>query len=251
MFLVLTLTALLTATISGIIGMGGGTLLLATMFCFLPHGEAVPLHAAVQFVANGSRVVVFWKAVDWWTVTRYAIGLVPGVTLAGAILWSLGEPGRAEPYLKILIGVYILTLTFLPKPKKSAGTVSRWDFTWMGLAAGAAGITVGAIGPMIAPLFARRNFVKERLIATKAICQTLTHVLKIPTFCLLGTIEYAEFSKLLVVMAVAAVLGTLLGKRLLKHVSARMFVRLYQIALTVAGIKVLIFDGLLPLLHEP
>lgn len=63
MIVILTLTAFLTATISGVIGMGGGILLLATMFIFLPHGQAVPLHAAVQMASNGSRVVIFWEHV--------------------------------------------------------------------------------------------------------------------------------------------------------------------------------------------
>ena len=38
-FVVLAMAAFVTATISGTIGMGGGILLLATMFCFLPHGS--------------------------------------------------------------------------------------------------------------------------------------------------------------------------------------------------------------------
>lgn len=173
---------------------------------------------------------------------------MPGAVAAGAILWALGEPDRTEPYLKILVGLYVLILTFLPPPKSSAGTARRHDFALLGLLAGTASITVGAIGPLIAPLFARRNFVKERLIATKAACQMLTHILKIPTFWLLGTIVFAEFSRLLVPMAVVAVAGTLLGKRILRHVSQAWFVRLYRVALTVAGTKVLLFDGLAKLI---
>ncbi|MBN2559571.1 MAG: TSUP family transporter [Phycisphaerae bacterium] len=69
---ILALAALLTATLSGIIGMGGGMLLLATMFCFLPYGQAVPLHAVVQLVSNSTRIVVFWKNVDkrGWVIPR-------------------------------------------------------------------------------------------------------------------------------------------------------------------------------------
>jgi uncharacterized membrane protein YfcA len=251
MLVVLTLVAFLTATISGIIGMGGGTLLLAAMFCFLSHGEAVPLHAAVQLVSNGSRLVVFFKSVDWPIVGRFALGMVPGVILAGVILWSLGRPGRSEPYLKILVGAYILALTFLPRPQQAATAGTRRGFTLLGLVAGTAGLTVGAIGPIIAPLFARRGLVQERLIATKATCQMSTHLLKISAFWLLGRIEFAKFSALLLAMAGVTVLGTLLGKRILKDLSPQLFIRLYQIALTLAGLKVLIFDGLLQLPGSP
>lgn len=242
---ILTVCALITATISGIIGMGGGILLLAAMFCFLPFEQAIPLHAAVQLVSNGTRILAFFRSVDWRTVRRYLFGVVPGCGIAGLILWSLGEPGRLEPYLKIVIGLYILTVTFLPTPRASVGHGGRHDFTYLGLATGTAALTVGAVGPLIAPMFARRGFVKERLIATKAVCQMLTHAMKIVAFSMLGTIEFDRLSLLFAVMSAAAIMGTLLGKRILTRVSNESFVLLYRIALTVAGLKVLIVDGLL------
>ncbi|MCG8408508.1 MAG: sulfite exporter TauE/SafE family protein [Phycisphaerales bacterium] len=253
--IILTLAALVTATISGIIGMGGGILLLAVMFGFMAHAEAIPLHGAAQLVSNGSRVVAYWSAVDWKTVGQFFMGTLPGVAVAGLILWMLGvsgEPGAAdtsvgsaEPYLKIVIGLYILVVVVLPKPKKTVRPGHGYDFTLLGFVAGAASLTVGATGPLIAPLFAHRNFVKEHLIATKAICQVSTHALKIIAFAALGTIEFMEFSSLLIPMSIAAVIGTFLGKRILRHVSREAFVKLYRVALTVAGTKVLIVDGLL------
>lgn len=294
---ILTLASLITATISGIIGMGGGILLLAIMFCFLPFDQAIPLHAAVQFVTHITRILAFFRHVDWKTVRRYLLGALPGCALAGLILWSLGEPGRAEPWLKIAIGLYILAATFLPHtqslnglppPARAAGVpggpareppnaptshddepprverpprvtnvspARRYDFTLLGLVTGTAALTVGAVGPLIAPLFARRGFVKQRLIATKAVCGMGTHALKIVAFSLLGTIEFTRFSALLAAMWVAVILGTFLGKRILTQVSERGFVRLYRLALTVAGLKVLLIDGLwrapAPLLLTP
>ncbi|MCH8054217.1 MAG: sulfite exporter TauE/SafE family protein, partial [Planctomycetes bacterium] len=41
---VLALAAFATSIISGIIGMGGGILLLATMLSFLSHAETIPAH---------------------------------------------------------------------------------------------------------------------------------------------------------------------------------------------------------------
>ncbi|MFQ5411681.1 MAG: sulfite exporter TauE/SafE family protein, partial [Phycisphaerae bacterium] len=117
---ILSLCAFVTATISGIIGMGGGILLLAIMFCFLPFDQAIPLHAAVQFVTHITRIIAFFKHVDWKTVRRYLLGAIPGCAVAALILASLGEPGRAEPTLKIAIGLYILAATFLPNARSSS-----------------------------------------------------------------------------------------------------------------------------------
>ena len=236
--------AFLAATISGIIGMGGGMLLLATLFCFLGQGQAIPIHASVQIVSNGTRVLAFFRHVCWSTVLRFGLGAIPGGLAGGLLLWLIGRPGESEPYLKILIGVYILVVTYLPRPAGGPRPGHRFEFTLLGLAAGTAAIIVGAVGPLIAPLFARRAFVKERLVATKATCQMLLHVVKIPTFWLLGTIEFREYWILIAAMVAVSIPGTLLGKRLLHRVSPEHYVRLYQVALTVAGVKVLVIDGL-------
>ena len=53
------------------------------------------------------------------------------------------------------------------------------------------------------------------------------------------------------VMAILVVPGTLIGKRLLKRVSQQRFVQLYRLALLAAGLKVLLADGLTPLLRSP
>ncbi len=254
MALILTVTSLVTATISGIIGMGGGILLLATLFCFLPVAEAIPLHAAVQLASNGTRLFAFRAHVDRKAVRRFLSGAVPGTLVAGVVLWVLdpfatspgGEPVPSECWLKILIGAYILAVPYKPRFRQAvrAGNGERRrDFEIVGVAAGLAAPTIGAVGPLIAPVFAQNGYVKENLIATKAACQMLLHVLKIVVYAILGTIVIQRFSALLAPMAVAAILGTLLGKRVLRHVSAEMFTLLYRVALTVAGAKVLFHDG--------
>jgi len=249
-YVVLIITAFLTSIVSAILGMAGGVMLLAVMLSFLSHSEAIPTHAAVQIASNGTRAIAFLPHVDRGAFSRFLIGVLPGGAGGLILLWTLGDPGESEPYLKSLVGTYILLACWMPKPR--AGAVTQpgawWDFPAMGLAAGTAALTVGAVGPLIAPLFARRGFVKERLIATKAACQLLTHCMKIPAFIWLRELDVSRLGLLSLGMILAVIPGTLIGKRLLVGVTERQFRVAFRIALTLAGLKVLVWDGLLRIL---
>lgn len=249
LYLIMAIVALLTSMVSGMLGLAGGMLLLAVLFSFLTHVEAIPIHALVQLVSNSTRLIAFFKNIDTFALARFVIGMLPGVFLGSLVYYRFGTPASSEPYLKMIVGVYVLLVTFLPVPAGRAGRRSAWAFPAIGFVAGTAALTVGATGPLIAPVFAREGFVKERLVATKAVCQAVMHVAKLPVFLLAGSMgkfaqfDFSRLGLLVVLMSVMVVPGTLLGKRALRFISADQFRLLYRGALVLAGLKVLIFDG--------
>jgi len=252
---VLALAAFATSIISGIIGMGGGILLLATMLSFLSHAETIPAHGAVQLVSNGTRLLVFLRHVDVKTVVRFAAGALPGSIVGGLLLVWLrkGQIDSTEPYFKIAIGLYVLITTFRPIVKRPASGEPAAPpristFTLFGGLAGVLGLTIGAIGPLIAPVFLHAGFVKERMIATKAVCQMTIHLLKVPIFLASGLVDYAKLGQLIVIMSLMVIPGTLIGKRILTRVDERAFVMLFKLAMLLAGLKVLLYDGFYKLL---
>ncbi|MFQ5352602.1 MAG: sulfite exporter TauE/SafE family protein [Candidatus Binatia bacterium] len=242
---VLVTAAFVTATLSGIIGMGGGALLLAVILSALSHAQSIPVHGAVQLVSNGTRVLAFLPEVRWRTVTSFAVGVLPGGALGALFLWRLGSATQSDPGLKALVGVYILATLALPAPSQQMRRGRWWDWPLLGLVAGSAALTVGAVGPLIAPLFARREFTRRQLVATKALCQALLHAVKLPAFLALWTFDYTRFAAMILLMSAAVVPGTLAGRYLLTHhVSERQFKRLYSWALALAGLKLVLWDGL-------
>ena len=105
----------------------------------------------------------------------------------------------------------------------------------LGLTAGFISVFVGATGPFIAPFFLRDDLEKEEVIGTKAMCQSVTHVLKIPAFLSLG-FGYGDHLELLAVLVAVVIAGTLIGKKLLSKLSSETFVRLFEIVLASIGV---------------
>ena len=244
----LAIAALLTSTLSGILGMGGGMLFLAVLFSLLPPTEAIVLHAFTQIFSNGTRAIAFFPSRDTRAYGNFMIGAVPGAVLGAMAMWQLVQIEGYEPYLRIVIGIYVLVAAFLAKPRPTKQPLNPLEFRWLGLVAGIAALPFGAVGPLIAPTFARQDFVKERLIATKALCQASLHVLKIPALLMLVQMNVGRLGTIALTMIVMVIFGTLLGKRLLKFVNDEQFRVAYRMALVVTGCKLLLLDGLLDLL---
>ena len=58
--IILIIASLITSSISAVIGMGGGIILLGVMAILIPEGYMViALHGIIQMVSNGSRTFVF------------------------------------------------------------------------------------------------------------------------------------------------------------------------------------------------
>ncbi|MCH8913383.1 MAG: hypothetical protein IIA33_07420 [Planctomycetes bacterium] len=61
-------------------------------------------------------------------------------------------------------------------------------------------------------------------------------------------VDYAKLGQLIVVMSLMVIPGTLIGKRILRRVDERAFVTLFKLAMLLAGLKVLAYDGFYKLL---
>ncbi len=240
----LVLGTLLSATLSGVIGMAGGTLLLAIMlFSGLDPWLVVPVHAAVQLVANASRVVAHRHH-----VRTAAFWVLAGIALPGPLLGLRWLEGLDSTAVRGAMGLMIIMSVWLPKFAFTRLS-ERGSFAFAGAVGGTIGVIVGAVGPMIAPFFLRPSFSKREVIATKAACQAYLHLLKIAAFsglypALLTTrsvpaFDFAHQATLIIPMGAAAIGGTYVGKWLLTRVSERRFVVLYKLVLTVLALRLI------------
>lgn len=237
----LSLAALLTAMLSGMAGLGGGTILIALLFTMgMAPALALPLHAGVQLVSNGSRSLVYIPHVQWRALGLFLIAAVPGPFVVAPLVVD------ADPdWIRLIMAVFI-ALAAWPAWAQRLRMHGRAGLLVAGLITGLTGPLVGATGLLAAPFFLRDDWRKESVIATMAAAQLCGHALKIAAFSANGFNVLARLD-LLVPMAIAAAVGTVIGRQLLGLFSETRFRQLFRVILLVLAVK-LAWDGVTGLL---
>jgi len=226
---VLVLVSFLGSFISVSVGIGGGTLVLATMAQVLPVAAIVPVHGVVQFGSNIGRAAVLWRDVDREKVLWFTVGAAVGAIIGGNVVVNL-----PLDTLRLLLAVFILYIVWGPMPSFAGHSKKT-------LVAGGALTTVltmfvGATGPFTMSLLRVFRLDKVTLVATFSTCMTVQHVLKIAAFGVLG-FAFAPYLPLIALMIVAGFLGTLAGRRVLLSSNVVLFNRLLNLVLTGLALK--------------
>ena len=239
---VLAVVALLTATLSGVLGMAGGITLLAVMLLYLDPLVAIPIHGAVQLISNASRSVIQRRHVAWPIARRYALLLLPMGFLGYAFARGLPPDG-----VKTAIGAFVLLATWAPGALLLGTHPERVRperrFVLLGAVVGFLNVTVGATGPLIAPFFLSIGLSRHGVVGTKAMCQTLGHLAKLVVFGSVG-FAFGDHLEAIALLGVGAIAGTWIGSQLLHRLDERGFVLLYRVVLSVVAVRLVVWDGL-------
>ena len=244
--IILIISAFVTSSISAILGMGGGIILLGIMAILIPEGYMViALHGIIQLISNTTRTYVFRKNLKKYLIKEFSIGVFFGVSLSIVIIMILIQLFQVSSaneikveILKPLIGLFIICYLFLKESKKEKKVSS---FIPLGGISGLSSIFIGATGPLIAPFFLNKNLLKEDIIANKAACQMITHATKIPLFIYFFNVNYLDEYTTLIPLIIAVFLGTIFGKRLLQFIPETLFKKIFKIVLFIIAIR-LIFN---------
>lgn len=211
----------LTATLSGVAGMGGGSILIGVLLVLgMPPIEAVPLFAAVQLVSNVSRTTAYWTHVDGRAAGWFLLAAVPATLLT--VRWAAQvDPAWAELTLAALI-----LFSLAPAPSAWLQQMPRRSMLVLaGTLNGALGNVVGATGLFVGRLFLRPDWSRQTTVGTLALTQTLGHGLRVIAFGFAGLSVLARPALLLGLM-LAVILGTALGRRLNDRLDEARFAQL-------------------------
>lgn len=202
---------------SALFGLAGGTMIMAVLTWTLGIKNAVPLHSVIQFIGNTARIGVYYKLIEWKIVKYFVL-----LTLPGAYLGGLCVGFFSEKWLELSVGIFILITIVMPKPNLKNGL--RYEvFTLLGFLGSFLGMLVAVSGPFIASFFVLNNIRKEKMVATKSVCQGITQIVKLIIFATVVKFSFAQFEVLLFWLGLAAIIGTLAGRYLIEILSEKAY----------------------------
>ncbi|HCB34234.1 MAG TPA: hypothetical protein DEP66_05180 [Acidimicrobiaceae bacterium] len=235
--LVIAVAAGVGAALSSFAGIGGGLLLLSVMLGFMDPLEAIPVHSVLQLVSNSTRTITLRESVETTVVKPFALLLLPGtiagLAVAGTLPRSVGQ---------LVIAAFALLAGWWPAALDASTRIlgdGRRTFVALGAISGFLQMTVGAVGPVVAPVIRREMGDRTRTVATFSACQAMAHVLKLTLFAIVG-FAFGDWWTVILVGAATTIVGTHIGSRLLRRQSERVFGWVFRLALTVVAVRVII-----------
>lgn len=226
----------LTAALSGIAGLGGGTILIGVLYALgLSPTVAVPLFAAVQFVSNLSRTVAFFRHVEWRAAGWFLVTAAPTPFLIAPFV------ANANVHVVMLLLAALILVSLVPARDGGEPVAQRPALLLAGFLNGSIGMFVGATGLVVGRLFLRPEWSKETVIGTLALTQSLGHLLRVLGYAAAGFVV-SERAELLLPLVVAVIAGTFAGRALHDRLDEARFRRLFKVILVTLSLK-LLYDG--------
>ena len=221
---ILLVTVLSTSFLSGIFGMAGGIILMGVCIALFSVSQAMVLQGVIQVGSNGCRAAMYFKHVVWRIIPGFILGNL--IALA-AFIWIAYVPGKATVYLMLGILPFV---GMLMKGEYALDITKRGAPTICGLIVATLQLTSGTTGPILDTFFLKSAVTRYQVVATKAMTQTISHIVKLIYFGLLVTAEdtaaVEDLPWWLYAISVPLVfVGTWAAKRVLDHISDTQFFR--------------------------
>lgn len=225
---------LVAGTLSGIVGFGASIMLMPVLVISYGPLAAVPIMAVASIMANLSRVMVWWREVDWRACAAYSATGIPAAALGARTLLAL--PPRV---VEVTLGAFFLAM--IPARRWLAARelkLQRWHLALIGLVIGFLTGIVVTTGPLSVPVFLAYGLVKGAFLATEAAGSLGIYVAKSAVFRSFGALPWDAIAKGLVIGA-SLMAGSYLAKRFVLKLPAERFRLLMDGMMAASGIAML------------
>jgi uncharacterized membrane protein YfcA len=230
--LFLGILSFLTSTITGVVGIGGGMMLIAILPSFLPLNALIPVHGLTQMSSNLSRAVFGYKDVQYEVIPKFLLGSAIGIGIFAGILNVI-----SLEYVPLFIGAYILLSLWSEKFNEK---IKRYESYFLaGFFQTGLSMVVGATGPLTMTLLLKDYGDKNKVVSTGAALMSITHVLKVFVFMYFGFVFF-DYLGVIVAMIIGAVAGSWTGTQLRDKIEGKKFVLILKVLLSALAIYVIV-----------
>ena len=232
---------LVSGTLSGIVGFGASVMLMPVLMLAFGPLEAVPIMAIAALLANFSRVVVWWREVDWRANAYYCATAIPAAALGARTLLIL-DPRVVEGTLGAMFLVMIPARRWL---LARGLRITAWHLALVGAGIGFLSGMVASTEPINTPFFLAYGLIKGAYLSTEAVGSMAIGITKAIVFQRFDALPLETVARGLVVGA-TLMIGSRLAKGFVLRLDAHQFRALMDCLLAGAGVVLLCGAFVLP-----
>jgi len=233
-FLIVLAVGLAAGTLGGIVGFGSSIMLMPVLVIAFGPLQAVPIMAIAAILANLSRIIAWWREIDWRICAAYSVTGIPAAALGARTLFSL--PPRL---IEISIGIFFIAMIFVRR--WMAARELKFGLRQLALLGVVIGYITGIVvstGPITAPIFLGAGLVKGAFIGTEAAASLAVYLSKAATFRALGMLP-ADIVVMGLITGSSLMIGAFVAKRFVLKMQPGQF-RLLMDGLMLASGMVLL-----------
>ena len=209
-FLAIFSSVFLSSIISGIFGIAGGMLLMASLILLLPISSTMILHGFVQAAANCSRAFYLRSELHPRLILNYFWDSCLAMIF---FIFVTIIPDKAT--ILLLLGSFPLLVKLFSRFKVLDITDDKASITAGVLMTGLQ-LVAGVSGPVLDAFYVYSKLSRLEVVANKAFSQTLGHIFKIIYYSIFVDMGEQLPDWLIVAATITAVCGTRLGTNALK-----------------------------------
>ena len=233
-FALILLIGLVAGTISGIVGFGSSIMLMPVLIIVFGPLKAVPIMAVAALMANFSRILVWWREVDWRATAVYSATGIPAAALGARTLLVL--PPRI---MEGTLGVFFILM--IPARRWLLGhqlKLKIWHLAIVGAVIGYLTGIVVSTGPINTPFFLAYGLTKGAFLATEAAGSLAVYLSKAAVFHSFGALPWDAIVRGLIIGS-SLMAGSLLAKRFVLAMPEERFRFLMDALLLLSGLTML------------
>jgi len=233
-YLFVVAVGLVAGTLSGIVGFGSSLMLMPVLVIAFGPLQAVPIMAVAAVMANVSRVLVWWREIDWRACWAFAATGAPFGALGAATLLSL--PTR---WIEAALGVFFVSM--IGVRRWMAAHELRLRPAHLAAIGAPIGYLTGIVvstGPLTAPIFLAAGLVKGGFVGTEAAATLMVYLTKTAVFRGMGALPLDIVVKGLITGSTLTA-GAFLAKRFVLKMDPARFHVLMEGLMLVSGLTLL------------